>query len=44
MKHFLALFGDINPMHVTDAAVPFRRVREIVASADCRFANLACSV
>src|SRR5690606_21369269 len=42
VKHTLALMGDINLMNVTDAEVPFRRVREYMASADCRFANLEC--
>jgi poly-gamma-glutamate synthesis protein (capsule biosynthesis protein) len=42
VKHSLALLGDINLMGVTDAGVPFRRVREVMASADCRFANLEC--
>lgn len=42
MKHALALLGDINLMNVTDPSVPFRRVREDLASADCRFANLEC--
>jgi poly-gamma-glutamate synthesis protein (capsule biosynthesis protein) len=44
VKHTLALLGDINLMNVTDASVPFRRVREDLASADCRFANLECSL
>ncbi len=42
MKHTLALLGDINLMNVTDPSVPFRRVRESLATADCRFANLEC--
>jgi len=42
VKHSLALFGDINLMNVNDPAVPFGRVREIAATADCRFANLEC--
>lgn len=42
MKHTLALLGDINLMGVTDASVPFRLVRDAMASADCRFANLEC--
>ncbi|MCC6532669.1 MAG: CapA family protein [Burkholderiales bacterium] len=42
MKHSLVLLGDINLMNVTDAAVPFRRVRAALAEADCRFANLEC--
>lgn len=42
MQHTLALLGDINLMGVTDAAVPFRKVRETMATADCRFANLEC--
>jgi poly-gamma-glutamate capsule biosynthesis protein CapA/YwtB (metallophosphatase superfamily) len=44
VKHTLALFGDINLMNVTDPTVPFRRVRDVMASADCRFANLECSL
>lgn len=44
MKHTLALLGDINLMNVTDPSVLFRRVREELASADCRFANLECSL
>jgi poly-gamma-glutamate synthesis protein (capsule biosynthesis protein) len=42
VRHTLALLGDINLMKVTDATVPFRRVREELAAADCRFANLEC--
>jgi hypothetical protein len=42
VKHTLALLGDINLMQVSDASVPFRRVREVLAQADCRFANLEC--
>lgn len=42
MKHTLALVGDINLMNVTDPTVPFRRVREYMATANCRFANLEC--
>jgi len=42
MRHTLALLGDINLMGVTDASVPFRKVRESMATADCRFANLEC--
>lgn len=42
MQHSLALLGDINLMGVTDATVPFRKVREVMAQADCRFANLEC--
>jgi len=42
MQHTLALLGDINLMGVTDATVPFRKVREGLATADCRFANLEC--
>ena len=42
MKHTLALLGDINLMGVTDASVPFRRVQDVLAEADCRFANLEC--
>lgn len=44
MKHTLALLGDINLMNVTDPSVPFRRVREDLAAAGCRFANLECSL
>ena len=42
MKHTLVLLGDINLMSVSDASVPFRRVRDALAAADCRFANLEC--
>jgi poly-gamma-glutamate capsule biosynthesis protein CapA/YwtB (metallophosphatase superfamily) len=42
VKQILALLGDINLMKVTDATVPFRRVRDALAAADCRFANLEC--
>lgn len=42
MKHSLALLGDINLMNVPDPAVPFRQVREYMATANCRFANLEC--
>jgi poly-gamma-glutamate synthesis protein (capsule biosynthesis protein) len=36
------LLGDINLMNVTDIDVPFRRVKDVLARADCRFANLEC--
>jgi len=42
MRHILALLGDINLMNVTDASVPFRRVRDVLATTSCRFANLEC--
>jgi poly-gamma-glutamate synthesis protein (capsule biosynthesis protein) len=42
VKHSLALLGDINLMNVADPAVPFRQVREYMATANCRFANLEC--
>src|SRR5262249_42013827 len=38
----LILTGDVNLMTVTDAQVPFRRVKDILLSADLVFANLEC--
>jgi len=38
----LMLTGDINLVNVTDAAVPFARIRDTLARADVRFGNLEC--
>ena len=38
------LTGDINLMNVDNPNVPFRRVRDILDSADVRFSNLECSL
>jgi poly-gamma-glutamate synthesis protein (capsule biosynthesis protein) len=42
MPTTLLLAGDINLMGVTNPATPFARVREALAGADLRFANLEC--
>ena len=36
------LAGDVNLMNVTDANAPFARVKDVLARADVRFANLEC--
>jgi len=38
----LIITGDVNLMNVTDAQVPFRRVKETFRSADLAFSNLEC--
>jgi poly-gamma-glutamate synthesis protein (capsule biosynthesis protein) len=38
----LLLAGDINLMNVTDPHAPFARVKDVLARADVRFANLEC--
>jgi poly-gamma-glutamate synthesis protein (capsule biosynthesis protein) len=38
----LLLAGDINLMNVTDPNAPFVRVKDVLARADIRFANLEC--
>jgi len=42
MTFTLMLTGDVNLMNVTDADVPFRRVRDTFAKADLVFSNLEC--
>ncbi len=42
MKATMILTGDINLMGVEDVNVPFRRVKETLASADVVFGNLEC--
>jgi poly-gamma-glutamate synthesis protein (capsule biosynthesis protein) len=38
----LILTGDVNLMNVTDAGIPFRKVKDTLRSADLVFANLEC--
>lgn len=38
----IILTGDVNLMNVTDARVPFRRVKETLRAADVVFSNLEC--
>jgi hypothetical protein len=42
LTHTLMLLGDVNLKGVDDPSVPFRRVKDVLARADCRFANLEC--
>ena len=42
MKHSVILTGDINLLGVTDPAVPFARIKEVLRSADLVFSNLEC--
>ena len=42
MATTLMLTGDVNLMNVTDPQVPFVRVKDYLARADVRFANLEC--
>ena len=38
----MILTGDVNLMHVEDAAIPFARVQESLRAADIVFSNLEC--
>ena len=42
MKHSVILTGDINLLGVTDPAVPFTRIKDVLRSADLVFSNLEC--
>ena len=42
MRRTITLTGDVNLMNVTDAAVPFARVADVLRSADVLFGNLEC--
>ena len=42
MRTTLLAAGDVNLMNVTDANAPFVRVKDVLARADVRFANLEC--
>ena len=42
MKRVLMLTGDVNLMNVTDAQVPFARIKDTLRRADVLFGNLEC--